>query len=550
MTLLENFEDHPTNTENSVYDAVIVGAGLTGLYQLYKLLELGYSVRLFEYGSGVGGTWYWNRYPGACFDSESEIYSYSFSKELLEEWDWKHHYSHQGDTEEYYNYVADRFDLRRHIQFEARVKGGVWHEQDRQWEIELESGERVRARFFLPATGMLSGPARYTPSFPGAETFEGEVYHSSDWPKEEVSFAGKRIALFGTGSSGVQIMPIAAKDAEHLTVFQRTPTYCAPLRNAPVSEETQQRWKASYDQILTKAKNNARGYTHEPDPRAAMDVPKEERWAFYEECWEKPGFAKWMTNFHDITRMSGSMDTSDSANADYSEFVWSKIAAQIDDPEVARKLKPDHPFGAKRTPMESGYYAAFNRPNVSLVSVRETPVERITQTGIVTSDGVTHEVDMIIYATGFDALSGGLTRMDIVGTGGQTLADEWANGPRTYLNLGIAGFPNFFTAIPRNFCNYPRCAEAVVEWIAECIAYLDEHGRTRIEPEVDAEREWGTHVAELAEGMVMNSLESWFNGGNIPGKKHAFLVYPGTAPEFKRRISEAAQDGYRGFKIS
>jgi cation diffusion facilitator CzcD-associated flavoprotein CzcO len=525
------------------YDAIVVGGGLTGLYQLYRLRRLGLSVRLFEHGGGVGGTWYWNRYPGCCFDSESEIYSYSFSEELLQEWTWKHHYSLQPDTERYYNYATDKFNLRPHIQLNSEVVGATWDESARHWTVRLGSGEVARARFLILALGILSAPARYVPNIPGADEFGGEVLFTSRWPHDSVSFEGRRVALFGTGSSGVQLMPFIAREANHLAVFQRTPTYCAPLRNARVSEQTQREWRASYDEILREAKENPRGYRYLPDARKAMDVPQDERWAMYETLWARPGFAKWMENFHDIT-------SDPRASADYSEFVKGKIRERIRSPRMAEKLVPhDHPFGAKRLPMEDGYYECFDHDNVTLVDVRETPVERITRDGIKTT-AASYEFDTIIFATGFDAFTGGVTRIDIQGATGETLKSAWSDGPRSYLNMMTDGFPNLFTAIPRAFCNYPRCSELIVEWVADCIAHMEERGLTRIAPTPEAEAGWGDHVMELGKDLIFEKANSWFNGGNIPGKKRVFLLYPSTLPQYRKEITDAAESGYDGFALA
>jgi len=388
----------PTANTKTVeqFDAIVIGAGVAGLYQLYCLRELGLSVRCFEDGSSVGGTWYWNRYPGCRFDSESETYGYSWSKELLQEWDWKEHFSGQPENEQYLNYVADEFDLRKDIQFNARVKSASYDEKANRWEIELESGQRARAQFLVAAVGILS--ARYMPPFEGIDSFKGESYHTSRWPKEKVDFTGKRVAVIGTGATAVQLIPIVAKEAGHLTVFQRTANYCAPLRNGLVSPETENQWKATYLEIHKKCRETATGFTHDFDQRKAMSVSKEERLALYEELWALPGFKKWLGNFRDIM-------TSREANEDFAEFVRNKIRARVKDPVVAEKLVPkDHAFGAKRIPLETEYYEAYNRDNVLLIDIKETPIERITPKGIKTSEKE-YEFDVIIYATGFDAFT-------------------------------------------------------------------------------------------------------------------------------------------------
>jgi cation diffusion facilitator CzcD-associated flavoprotein CzcO len=524
------------------FDAIVIGAGVSGLYQLYRLRELGLSVRCYEDGSSVGGTWYWNRYPGCRFDSESETYGYSWSKELLQEWNWKEHFSGQEENERYLNYVTDKFNLRPNIQFNSRVKSAVYDEKANRWEVTLESGQRARAQFVVSAAGILS--ARYTPPFPGIDSFKGVSYHTSRWPKEKVDLAGKRVACIGTGATAVQLIPEIAKEVGHLTVFQRTPNYCAPLRNGLVSPETQKRWKASYPEIHKRIRETPAAFMHDFDPRNTFDVPKEERLALYEELWAQPGFKKWLGNFHDIM-------TNREANEDFAEFVRDKIRARVKDPVVAEKLCPkDHPFGSKRIPLETNYYEAYNRDNVLLVDVRETPIEAITPKGIKTSDRE-HEFDVIIYATGFDAITGALTSIDIRGEGGQSLKDKWAkNGLSTYLGLQTAGFPNFFIATNAAFCNYTVCAETIVEWITDCIRYIREKGFTRIAPTPQAEEAWVEHANELASHTLLSSADSsWFMGSNIPGKKRSLLLYANTAPAYRNKCTEVAANGYEGFQL-
>jgi cation diffusion facilitator CzcD-associated flavoprotein CzcO len=513
---------------------------VAGLYQLYKLRELGLSVRCYDDADGVGGTWYWNRYPGCRFDSESETYGYSWSKELLQEWDWKEHFSGQPENEKYLNYVADKFNLRPHIQLKSRVKSATYDEKASRWDVTLESGQRARAQFLVAAVGILT--ARYMPPFAGVDSFTGQSFHTSRWPKEKVDFTGKRVACIGTGATAVQLIPIVAKECKHLTVFQRTANYCAPLRNGLVSPETQAEWKATYEAIHKKCRETATGFTHDFDQRKAMEVSKEERLAQYEELWAKPGFSKWLANFRDIM-------VSREANEDFAEFVRNKIRARVNDPVVAEKLAPkDHPFGSKRIPLETEYYEAYNRDNVQLVDIKETPIECITPNGIKTSDKE-YEFDIIIYATGFDAFTGALTQMDIRGEGGQALKDKWADGPRTYLQMTIANFPNLFLAVSTAFGNYPVCAEMIVEWITDCIRHVREQGYSHIVATPQAEEAWVDHAAQLAEGSLFAAGNSWFVGANIPGKKRVFLLYANTVPAYRRRCVEAAAKGYEGFLL-
>ncbi len=522
------------------FDAIIIGAGVTGLYQLHRLRQLGISVRLYEDGDGVGGTWYWNRYPGCRFDSESETYGYSFSQELLQEWDWKEHYSGQPENERYLNYVADKFDLRGDIQLSSRVTSAVYDEEADRWDVVINDNQRVRAQFLIGAVGILS--AHFTPPFEGVESFTGTSYHTGRWPKEAVNFDGQRVAVIGTGPTAVQLITEIAKECGHLTVFQRTPNYCAPLRNGPVAPETQRRFKDSYEEIHKRIRETPAGFMYDFDPRPALEVPREERLALYEKLWAMPGFSKWLANFRDIM-------TNLEANEDFAEFVRNKIRERVKDPVVAEKLVPkDHPFGSKRIPLESGYYEQFNRDNVLLVDVRETPIERITPTGIKTSDKQ-YEFDVIIYATGFDAVSGALTRIDIQGENGRTFKDTWADGPRTYLGLQTAGFPNFFIATNSAFCNYPVCAEMIVEWITDCIRYVREKGFSRIAPTPEAEQAWIEHAAELASHTFLSGAKSWFMGSNIPGKKQTLLLYANTAPNYRKKCLEVAANGYEGFVL-
>jgi cation diffusion facilitator CzcD-associated flavoprotein CzcO len=523
------------------FDAIVIGAGVSGLYQLYRLRELGISVRCFEDGSGVGGTWYWNRYPGCRFDSESETYGYSWSKELLQEWNWKEHYSGQPENEQYLNFVTDKFDLRKDIQFNSRVKSAIYDEKTNRWDVELENGKRAQAQFVVSAAGILS--ARYMPPFPGVDSFKGMSYHTSRWPKEKVDFTGKRVAVIGTGATAVQLIPIIAKEVGHLTVFQRTPNYCAPLRNGLVSSETQNQWKASYDKIHKRIRETPAGFMHDFDPRNTLEVPKEERLAVYEKLWAQPGFAKWLGNFHDIM-------TNREANEDFAEFVRNKIRARVKDPKVAELLCPkNHPFGSKRIPLETEYYEAYNRDNVLLVDVREAPIEAITPKGVKTSNKE-YEFDVIIYATGFDAITGALTSMDIRGEGGQTLKDKWATkGLSTYLGLQTAGFPNLFIATNAAFCNYTVCAETIVEWITDAIRYMREKNFKRIAPTLEAEEAWVEHANELGSHTLLSDANSWFMGANIPGKKRAILLYANTAPAYRAKCDEVAAKGYEGFTL-
>ena len=522
------------------FDAIVIGAGVSGLYQLYRLRQLGLKVRVLDDGGGIGGTWYWNRYPGARFDSESYTYGYSFSKELLQEWDWKEHFSGQPENERYLNYVADKFDLSRDIQLNSRVTSALWDEGGRNWEIYLDDGRRTRARFLIAATGLLS--AHYVPQFEGLESFIGDWFHTSRWPHQDPKLAGKRVGVIGTGATAVQLITEIAKEVRHLTVFQRTPNYCAPLRNGPIDAETQAKIKNDYPEIFRRTRETFAAFLHNFDSRSFFDVPAEKRLELYEELWKQPGFAKWLGNFSEIM-------TNAEANEEYAEFVRNKIRERVKNPLVAEKLVPkDHPFGSKRIPLESGYYEVFNRDNVILVDIRESPIDRITPTGIKTRDAE-YPLDVIIFATGFDAITGPLTRIDIRGERHQSLKDHWAEGPRNFLGIQTVGFPNLFVANAATFCNVPRCLEMVVDWISDCISYVNEKGFTSIEPTVKAEQAWTDHVNELAAGTLLTKADSWFMGANIPGKARAILLYANSAPAYRQKLEEAAAKNYDGFTL-
>ncbi len=519
-------------------DALIIGAGVTGLYQLHRLRELGLNARIYEAGGGVGGTWYWNRYPGARFDSESYTYGYGFSEELLQEWSWKEHFSAQPENERYLNYVADKFQLRPHIELNARITKAIYDEDANRWEIETEDGRRARAKFLIAAVGILS--ATYMPNIAGIESFAGESFHTSRWPKEHVDLKGKRVGVIGTGATAVQLITEIAKYVGHLTVFQRTANYCAPLRNRPITDEEQKQIKASYPSILKRCRESFAGFQHQPDPRSLFDVPEAEREAFFEDIWAQAGFSKWFGNFQDTF-------TSHEANEIYCEFVRKKIRERVKDPAVAEKLVPkDHAFGSKRVPLESGYYEVYNQPNVLLVDLRETPLERITPKGVKTSDRE-YELDVIVYATGFDAITGELTRMELRGEGGRTMKEAWAEGPRTYIGLQTVGFPNLFIANGAIFCNVPRCAETVVDFVTDTIAYMREKGYDRVAAKPEAEDAWMQHSEEIMTTSVLTGANSWFMGANIPGKKRAFLFYGGGNAMYRQKCEEVVASDYEGF---
>ena len=529
------------------YDAIVIGAGIAGMYQLIKLRELGCSVRVFETGDGVGGTWYWNRYPGARFDSESYSYGYSFSEELLQEWEWSEHFSPQSETLRYLNHVADKFDLRRDIRFNTRVTAAHYSEADSCWTVTTDTGTQARARFLITAVGPLS--AATLPAIEGIDSFKGESCHTANWPHHEVDFTGKRVAVIGTGATGVQVIQEVAKSAKQLTVFQRRPNWCTPLNNRPITPEEQRQIKASYPQIFQQCRETNGCFLHKSDPRSALEVSPEEREAFFEHLYQQPGFAIWIGNFMDILMTP-------EANRTISDFIAKKIRQRVKDPKTAEKLIPtDHGFGTRRVPQETHYYEVYNQPNVELVSLIETPIERITPQGIKTSDRE-REFDIIIYATGFDAITGALDRIDIRGVGGLKLKDKWRDGPRTYLGLQSVGFPNLFTLVgPHNtatLCNIPRCIEQNVEWVSGLIGHLRSHQLQKVVPTEEAERSWTQHVNEIAEYTLFTKVNSWFTGvnTNVPGKdKPRIVVYVGGSPAYRERCDQESANGYPGFVL-
>ena len=522
------------------YDVVVIGAGVTGLYALYRMRESGLSVQVLDEATGVGGTWYWNRYPGCRFDSESYSYGYSFSEELLQEWDWKEHYSGQPENERYLNYVADKFDLRKDIRFKTRVKSATYIEGENAWQIEGIDGYLVRGQFLVTAVGLLS--AGYIPAFEGINEFKGQWCHTGRWPKEGMDLAGKRVGVIGTGATAVQLIPMIAPEVAHLTVFQRTANYCAPLRNGPIDDEAQKEIKANYPEIFRICNETAGSFMHEFDPRSAMSVTPEERLKQYETLWQKPGFGKWLSNFYDVM-------VPGEANDDYAEFVRNKIRERVDDPEVAELLVPkDHTFGAKRVPCETNYYDTFNRDNVLLVDVRNAPIERITPTGVRTTDQE-YDLDVIIYATGYDAVTGALLNIDIYGEDGVLLKDKFEQGPRTYMGISSAGYPNLFTVNAASVGNFVRAAEPLIDWVSECITHVRESGFSRIEPTIEAEDAWVQHVNDEGEKILRTKAANWFVGANIPGKARALLTAPDTAPAMRAKRAEVAAKGYEGFVL-
>jgi cation diffusion facilitator CzcD-associated flavoprotein CzcO len=528
------------------FDAIIIGAGMSGLYQLIRLRELGMRVRVLEAGTGVGGTWYWNRYPGARFDSESYSYAYSFSQDLLDEWNWGEHFAGQPETLRYINHVADKFDLRRDIQFRSRVASAHYQEATRSWDITLEDGSRFTSRFMITAIGPLSAPTM--PAIPGVDTFGGESFHTARWPHEPVSFEGKRVAVIGTGATGVQTIQEVAKTAGQLTVFQRTPNWCAPLLNSKIGEEEMAMLKAGYPEMFKRCQETFACFLHTPDPRGTFEVSDAEREAFWEKRYAEPGFGIWQGNFRDIL-------TDREANAALSDFVARKIRLRVKDPEVAETLIPkNHGFGTRRVPLETRYYEVYNQDNVKLVDISKAPIERITPTGIKTSDA-DYEFDIIIYATGFDAVTGSFDRIDIRGVNGLRLKDKWKNGPETYLGVMVNGFPNMMMLMGPHTAlgNIPRSIEYNVEWVTDLLHHARDHDMSRIEATPAGVVAWTDHVKSLGVGLLSNEVDSWMTGvnRNVAGKQVRIINrYSGSAPAYRARCNEIAAKGYEELALS
>jgi cyclohexanone monooxygenase len=523
-------------------DAVVVGAGFSGLYALHKLRSQGLTVRVFEAAPDVGGTWYHNRYPGARCDVESVDYCYSFSEELQQEWTWTEKYATQAEILRYINHVADRFDLRRDIRLNTGVTSAVLDEQTLRWTVTTDSGDVVTARFCLMATGALS--AAMTPDFDGLSTFRGEVYHTGHWPHEPVDFTGKRVAVIGTGSSGIQTVPVVAEQADQLFVFQRTPNYSVPARNEPLTPAQVDEIKARYDERRRLSWRSGGGSPYLGTNKMAMEVSPEERRAAFEKRWQLGGVL--------FSKTFPDQMIDPEANEEARKFYEEKVRALIDDPEVADLLIPsDHPIGTKRICTDSNYFETFNKPHVKLISVRKTPIVSIDPTGINTSD--THyAVDAIIFATGFDAMTGALAKIDIIGRNGELLRDNWRDGPRTYLGLGVDGFPNLFIisgpGAPAVLANMVLHAEAHVNWIADCISYLDARGYIGIEASTDAVDEWVSECARRADSTLFTKANSWYMGANVPGKPRVFMLFVGGFAVYNEICAAVADAGYKGFR--
>jgi cyclohexanone monooxygenase len=528
-------------------DVVIVGGGLAGLYAIHRLRGLGLRVRAYEAGSGIGGTWFWNRYPGARCDVESLEYSYSFDEQLQQEWKWPERYGTQPEILKYINHVADRFDLRRDVQLNTRITSAVFDSRANQWVVKTDGGEEIRARYCVMAAGNLSTPR--VPDFKGLKDFKGKWYHTGLWPHEGVDFSGQRVGVIGTGSSGVQMIPIIAQQAKTLTVFQRTANFSLPARNMPMPEEKERKHKAEYPARRAAAMETPFAIAgHAKPTRSALDVDKAERDAAYEAKWQEGGSISYLYAYTDLLVNKESNDTA-------SEFARNKIRATVKDPKTAELLAPkDHPIGTKRLCLDTNYYETYNRPNVSLVDVRSDPIESITETGLRLTSGATFELDAIAFATGFDAMTGALNEIDVRTTDGAVLRRHWEGGPLTYLGLMVAGFPNMFVVTgpgsPGVKTQMIASIEQHVDWIADAIDHLGKHQLDRIEPTPSAETDWVAHVNQVADSTLYPLANSWYVGANIPGKPRVFMPYVGGFDRYKKHCDAIAARGYEGFTLS
>jgi len=524
-------------------DALVIGAGFAGLYQLHTLRNrLGLSAKLLEAGGDLGGTWYWNRYPGARCDSESHAYRYFFSRELNEAWECSERYPGPPEILKYLGQVAERFDLRRDMRFGCRVVSAHYDEKANRWAVETDAGERYVVTYLVAAVGCLS--SANVPKIPGLSDFSGKWYHTGNWPHESVDLGGKRVGLIGTGSTGIQAAPVIARDAAHLTVFQRTPTYSVPARNGPLTPEFNRWVRENHEEIRAIAQSTPNGHAFRIASRNVADVTPEERQAIYEAAWETGGL-QFRATFRDLMIDQAANDTA-------AAFLKGRILATVRDPKTARALADiDHPYAAKRPPIDTDYFETFNRDNVALVDLRADPIEAITPRGIRTQS-TEHLLDVIVFATGYDAMTGPLLAIDIRGRGGRSLREDWRAGPNTYLGLQVPGYPNFFTITgpgsPSVLTNMPVAIEQHVEWITECIAHLRRSGIDSVEADPEAARKWGEHVNETANATLLSKAKhSWYYGANVPGKPRVFMPYAGGMARYRAICNDVAARGYEGF---
>ena len=542
LTDLNDFQDDDLD-----YDVVIVGAGISGLYQLYRLRESGFRVAILERGTGVGGTWYWNRYPGARFDSESYSYAYSFSDELLQEWNWSEHFASQPEILRYLEHVADKFDLLKDIHFSSEVAMASFDESRSCWVIKLDNGSTFTSRLFVTAVGVLSEPTY--PNIEGIDVFRGDYFHTARWPKSPVQLAGKDVAVVGTGASGVQTIQEIAPVVKNLTVFQRRPNWCAPLNNGPIKPDEMQKIKDDYEDMFIRCSESQGGFIWTIDPRKTFDVTEQERMEFWENLYRSRGMSIYQGNFKDIL-------VDEKANKAISEFVAGKIRERVDDPKIAELLIPkDHGFGTRRVPLETGYYETYNRPNVNLVDLNKAPIKKITDQGILTSQKE-YKFDSIIYATGFDAITGSFDRIDIRGLRGTKLKEQWAFNLETFLSVQVLNFPNFLMVMgPQGLGgNHPRNIEYNVEWITSLIEHMRSNNLTRMEPKSESVNYWAQHVKEKSGMSLVNKVDSWMPGinSNVPSKRTRIVGgrYGGSVQSYRGLCDKVAAENYQAMRFS
>jgi cation diffusion facilitator CzcD-associated flavoprotein CzcO len=541
MTSPEPAHDQRSKRSPAVVDVLVVGAGITGIYQLYRALDAGFTALLLEAGDGVGGTWYWNRYPGARFDSESYTYAYLFSRELFDEWEWQEHFAEQPEIERYLNHVVDRFDLRRHMRFDSAVTSAEWNESSGTWTVSAGDGTPYRATYLVASTGVLSVP--YFPDVPGRKDFRGESHHTGRWPSDPVDFTDKRVAVVGTGSSGVQLIPAIADQVSSMTVFQRSANWCTPLNNRPITTGEQAQLKAGFEAMREVLNTSPSGFLHPIHDRQTFDDPLQQRLAYFETMWNSPGFSKLTSNYTDLT-------VNHAANALWCEFIAEKVRGLVRNPETAERLIPkDHLYAEKRPPFVTGYYETFNNPNVSLVDLKQTPIVQVTDDGIETTDGL-REFDVIVWATGFDFGTGALARLGIRGRNGLALVDYWEDGPKTFLGIQTAGFPNlFFPGGPHAAAgNNPRYNGDQVDFVTDTLVYLRNHGYDTIEVDPEAEERW---TAMIDSGAALSPFgeSSYYFGSNIPGKPRKYLLNSGGRPKLFREMKRVVDNDYKAFRL-
>ena len=539
----------PPVTRQKHYEVIVIGAGVAGIYQIKRLKDLKINATVLDAANDLGGTWYNNRYPGARFDSESYTYGYSFSKELLNEWHWKEQFSGQPENLRYLNYVADKFGLRKFMQFNCQVEAAHFDEKDNLWRLTISDGRELTSRFIILALGLLSTPT--LPRYEGMDTFKGRSFHTFHWPHEPIDLAGKKVAVIGTGATAIQLIAEIPDKVGELTVFQRRPNWSAPLNNRPISIEEMADIKSRYDEIFATCARTPGGFEHEPDRRGFYEVSRDQRVELWDHLYDEPGFGIWLRNFREIF-------TDEEPNAELSEYIAERIRRRVNDPDTAEKLIPrDHGFGVQRVPLETHYYEAYNRDNVHLVDINETPIERITESGLRTTE-CDYDFDIIVYATGFDAVTGAFDGIDIRGIAGEKLRDKWKHGPSTFLGMFVHGFPNLLMpAGPQSgsaSTNYPRGIEIGVNWCTDLLEHMSERGYVRADPTPEAEERWTAHVTKMYSKMLMRKAKGWFTGynSNVDGHEHGktrYFVYNGGTPKYVATINEVAAKGYEGIVL-